>query len=913
MKTTTSGNQGPENEEKTSLEVLNGGISGGKESEHHRSHDHPHHHSHDRNHQDDQNHHVHNFHNHQRIDFLQDPPRHMTMGRRIALWLARTYPSLYDPNGTADKDPQHEDHVHTDQKPSLEIAWAFFEHVTLARYIVREKQSNQSTSRGMTLPPPPSEDHIEGDLDSSNGVCEQDDNLQAQLYNYHYRQAKKAFRGERKMTVAEPGESYYKTKLYPIISTPLSQLGDFGLGFGLYFATIRAYALLALLGGILSIPNIMYFASSEYDYNQQEGVPTLLKGSAICTNRTWVPCPTCSPELIQKGAYPIERVLGAWYPAPATASVATHLNVTDYLVWNSEPESYWDVDNNQWVVNLTDLVEADIPEEYGISLNASHGYILNGVSVTGRLGYTPLVCREEDDQRDLFVRGCYLDIYPLLFSYQDYLDYLEETGGTSPPGDIRWVYVGAALRNNCDGATLDQGFYNYGAVLIMILGTIFISQYIKQAEVEFDEDEQTAQDYSVIVQNPPPDAHNPEEWKAFFEEAFSTEVENFKVTVCTVDVANKPLMRHLLQRREILKQLETELFLPPLLSQGGAVVPLDLATIEEHIQQRDAQSEKVSKKTTALLRKLKNVEALVRGFYFDLSGTKPPTTKVYLTFETEAAQRHVLSKLTVGKLTTHGIITKDINPRYLFRGEHALQVQEPEEPSTIRWEDLDVSEQKMLFLRVATYMVTMVLIVAAYFAVRELYLNNQPWFASILVSIFTSTFPIIAKALAEIERHHSETSLQRWLFLKICVFNVLVTTVLLSLITPFQATLDKRESSLPGLIPAVYSLFYSQMVITPLVQLVDIGGNIKRHFLAPRAKTQHQMNMCMIGTQVHLAERYSNMIKFLFMTLWYCSIYPAAFFLGFISLMMTYFVDRFSLMRSWARSGQGKHVVAPCW
>jgi hypothetical protein len=47
-------------------------------------------------------------------------------------------------------------------------------------------------------------------------------------------------KGGKELTRAEPGEREYPTKLYQPIFTPHKQLGDFGLGIGLYFSTLRA-------------------------------------------------------------------------------------------------------------------------------------------------------------------------------------------------------------------------------------------------------------------------------------------------------------------------------------------------------------------------------------------------------------------------------------------------------------------------------------------------------------------------------------------------------------------------------------------------------------------------------------------------------------------------------------------------
>ena len=62
------------------------------------------------------------------------------------------------------------------------------------------------------------------------------------------------------------------------------------------------------------------------------------------------------------------------------------------------------------------------------------------------------------------------------------------------------------------------------------------------------------------------------------------------------------------------------------------------------------------------------------------------------------------------------------------------------------------------------------------------------------------------------------------------------------------------------------------------------------------------MNTCMQGAEFELAERYTNMTKLLLLALWYYTIYPAALFLCSVALLITYFTDKFSLMRTWKRA-----------
>ena len=92
----------------------------------------------------------------------------------------------------------------------------------------------------------------------------------------------------------------------------------------------------------------------------------------------------------------------------------------------------------------------------------------------------------------------------------------------------------------------------------------------------FDADEQTAQDYTVVIDNPPvslkeacrcvadfahirnsqlhkqPDATDPEEWKDFFVE----NLDVAHVVAVTVAVDNDDLVKKVVERREAMKMLE---------------------------------------------------------------------------------------------------------------------------------------------------------------------------------------------------------------------------------------------------------------------------------------------------------------------------------------------------------------------
>lgn len=111
------------------------------------------------------------------VDFLQDPPETMTKGRKLALRLMDK--KWYNPAAGRDKSDDED-------APSLEKAWAYFEHVTLYRYIYND-------------------DDDDDDVDKHN-------------------KDSGCFKGERDLQIAARGEKHKKTKLFPPLSTPHSQV-----------------------------------------------------------------------------------------------------------------------------------------------------------------------------------------------------------------------------------------------------------------------------------------------------------------------------------------------------------------------------------------------------------------------------------------------------------------------------------------------------------------------------------------------------------------------------------------------------------------------------------------------------------------------------------------------------------------
>ena len=72
-------------------------------------------------------------------------------------------------------------------------------------------------------------------------------------------------------------------------------------------------------------------------------------------------------------------------------------------------------------------------------------------------------------------------------------------------------------RTTCFPAELQQGMVNFGTLLFLIACTSALIWYLSQLEVRYDEQNSTAADYTIVIQNPPKEALDPDEWRDFFD------------------------------------------------------------------------------------------------------------------------------------------------------------------------------------------------------------------------------------------------------------------------------------------------------------------------------------------------------------------------------------------------------------
>mmetsp|Transcript_12868 Transcript_12868/g.19940 ORF Transcript_12868/g.19940 Transcript_12868/m.19940 type:complete len:954 (+) Transcript_12868:123-2984(+) len=579
---------------------------------------------------------------------------------------------------------------------------------------------------------------------------------------------------DHKFIRAAPGESSVPTELYSPFFTRESTLGEFGIGVGLYFTMLRLLSIVLVLAGLINIPNILYYSSTEY--SDQDAIDVFAKGSAICTLEEWTVCTDCSTEGLVIGSEQAKR---------------------------------------------------------------------------------------------------YAESSDTIF----------------------------ALRNLCPRPELTQAMVHFSSLITLLVIFWLLGLYEKQREVIFDEGKQTAQDYSVLVKNPPPGAYDPEKWRVFF-----SQFTEKQVTSVSVLLNNHKLVRKLIYRRVLRKKLEE-------------YIPRDLDLDEEDLVReqvsmflKDQEGEKrgffsllCACTFIPILRCFGYFlppDVLVDRFYHlkeeikDLLKEKYDVVKVFVTFETEGGQRNALDALKASKVVTMFNLTDQMPPSTIFEGR-VLHVDEPPEPDTVRYLDLHVGIITRYVKYFTTLLLTIGIVIGCGFLVQLTRRDLGSEYSAYLTTAFNSIIPLIVKLLLQLENHPDESKLQQSLYLKVTFFRWVNTALLTMWLTPFTSTISAGKRDI---ILTIKNILVAELWFSPSLRLLDLFGNLKKHYFGPRAVTQNSMNLWFQGTPYNLGERYTDLTKILFVVFVYSVWFPSGFFFGAAILLVQYYTDKYCLTRIWSQA-----------
>eukprot|EP00614_Pseudopedinella_elastica_P015916 CAMPEP_0172652422 /NCGR_PEP_ID=MMETSP1068-20121228/243303_1 /TAXON_ID=35684 /ORGANISM="Pseudopedinella elastica, Strain CCMP716" /LENGTH=836 /DNA_ID=CAMNT_0013466829 /DNA_START=321 /DNA_END=2832 /DNA_ORIENTATION=- len=464
------------------------------------------------------------------------------------------------------------------------------------------------------------------------------------------------------------------------------------------------------------------------------------------------------------------------------------------------------------------------------------------------------------------------------------------------------------LRNLCM-TTSRQAYADISMTVLLFVLFALVSKIQSQVSQALDESIQTAQDYSVIVDDPGPDDGDAEEWRRFFGKFGHT-------TFITIAKDNGPLLRALSKRRLIMREIvmcvgngeasleedddgildttwEGKSFEEKINDMVNAPKPTDgKAKKRALIEKTGAFGMKPMKKWKAALEK---VNAQLQEALNAAQSRPYVPSKIFVTFETETGQRNCLKALSMGTLTAAFDWGKDKIPQeYLFKGQNVLSVQEAPEPNEVFWEDVDSTFMKRIKQQTKTWILTCLLVVGSVIVCKQIQVGSGPGIAALWITLTNILVPqVLRKLCFEIEDHVSLNAQQTSLFLKLTFFRWMNTAVVIYLITDFTAFLTVKS------LKQVQAVIMADALTTPIIRTLNPATLINQLVIANYAPTQEKANSYFLGDPWYPAERYADMTKTLFLALFYSVLYPAGLFLTCIGYAFAFTVDKYSLLRNW--------------
>ena len=198
-----------------------------------------------------------------------------------------------------------------------------------------------------------------------------------------------------------------------------------------------------------------------------------------------------------------------------------------------------------------------------------------------------------------------------------------------------------------------------------------------------------------------------------------------------------------------------------------------------------------------------------------------------------------------------------------------------------------------------SFVVSILLIVGGSFII--LWMNELgPMTVSITIVVMNQITPMLVRLITRYESHNNLGSHSGSVYLKVTAIRWTNTAIVLWLLSPFTDVLRNGEY----LLNTIRNLFVAEIVQRPILQLLDIWGHFKRHYFAPRAVDQRRMNFQFVAPNYDIGERYTEITKVLFLTFFYGTLMPAAFFYASVIFIVYYWMDKYCILRTWRQSAR---------
>lgn len=381
------------------------------------------------------------------------------------------------------------------------------------------------------------------------------------------------------------------------------------------------------------------------------------------------------------------------------------------------------------------------------------------------------------------------------------------------------------------------------AICCLLCVASFIAAYVENLAVEeSDSSQQTSMDYSLCIKNPPRTVTDPQEYYDHFKQ-FG------EVVYVSVAKNNGALLQALAQK----KVLESEL--------------ASILALEEHARQKNrtyhtqenlSLFERVLQRTmgmyrtTELVRQelaalLKQIQALSQRDYHPWL--------VFITFNTEHELRYCLSEISVTRWEAWRQSTA--NPKAMFK-DQVLYATRAHEPSDVSFESSHYTTTQMVLSWVYSYLICLAMSVGCFFVVNAL-AGNGGFAVAIFISCINAFLPYFMKTVTQsTEIHHWRTNMQQSILFKLVLVRCANSGLLIYLAAKYNEVFALTH------LESVQNILIIDAIATPVLRFLDLDGYFYRYVIGYSAISQDELNALWSGNDWTLAERYTDMLKTVF-------------------------------------------------
>lgn len=416
------------------------------------------------------------------------------------------------------------------------------------------------------------------------------------------------------------------------------------------------------------------------------------------------------------------------------------------------------------------------------------------------------------------------------------------------------------------------------ALVVFILLVTFIYFYVmfKRDLVRVDESQQTASDYSIIVHDPPVDAFDPEEWRAYF----SPYGEVVAVSVC---LDNGDLLERLARRKqlkEVIESMPNEQYRPGKLSPAYRWLLNALGVGRDKIY---------------YLEQYKRNEMELAGFL----GHNYQVSRVFVSFNTQNANRKAIGTLQQGTLPAALDIAIGLTDDQLFRAgtddAQVLKLEEAPEPLEIIFMNTGLASPEQRSMQKLVMLLFLAGFMYAEFAlIMFLEESSAPWAAGLVITFANSVVPEMLHVLSNIFEVYEVVGEEvESTYNKISLFRYFNTVIIIHLITDWHLQLDQEH------LQKVQTILVFDAFLTPFLYAFNFAHLLNRYVMAHFASNELALAHVLSGARVRMSDRYSNVAKTMFVGLFYLPLIPTGALLAFLHCFLACLADRHGLLRNW--------------